>query len=110
MTEVKDLLNVLLEESQKKQLLLSIYDNRNDIDKFYVGYIVNLYDDSILIYSYNENGEGDGYLLIRLVDIYKIEKESDYLNSLNILVEQNTSTTRSQKTSLRMAWKKVLWK
>lgn len=101
MTEVKDLLNVLLEESQKKQLLLSIYDNRNDIDKLYVGYIVNLYDDSILIYSYNENGEGDGYLLIRLVDIYKIEKESDYLNSLNILVEQNTSTTRSQKNKFK---------
>lgn len=101
MTKEKDLLNVLLEESKKKQVLLSIYDNRNDIDKFYVGYIVDLFDDSILIYSYNENGEEDGYLLIRLVDIFKIEKESDYLNSLNILVKQNTLTIRSQNNKFK---------
>lgn len=94
MMKVKDLLNKLLDESQRKQTLLSIYDNRDDIDKFYVGYIFEIFDDSILLYSYDENGEEDGYLLIRLVDIFKIEKESAYLNGLNILVKQNASTNR----------------
>ena len=92
--KVKDLLNELLDESERKQTLLSIYDNRDDIDKFYVGYIVEIFDDSILLYSYDENGEEDGCLLIRLVDIFKIEKESAYLNGLNILVKQNASTDR----------------
>lgn len=101
MMRVKDLLNELLDESQKKQVLLSIYDNRNDIDKFYVGYIVEIFDDSILLYSYDENGEEDGYLLIRLVDIFKIEKESIYLSSLNILVKQNVSTDRKQNKKFK---------
>lgn len=101
MMKVKDLLNELLGESQKKQTLLSIYDNKDDIDKFYVGYIVEIFDDSILLYSYDENGEEDGYLLIRLVDIFKIEKESAYLNGLNILVKQKDSTNREQNNKFR---------
>ena len=27
------------------------------MDKFYVGYIVEIFDDSILLYSYNEDGK-----------------------------------------------------
>ena len=34
-------------------------------------YIVELFDDSILLYSYNEDGKEDGDLLIRLVDMKK---------------------------------------
>ena len=30
------------------------------MDKFYVGYIVEIFDDSILLYSYNEDGKEDG--------------------------------------------------
>ena len=41
------------------------------MDKFYVGYIVEIFDDSILLYSYNEDGKEDGDLLIRLVDMKK---------------------------------------
>lgn len=99
--KVKDLLNDLLDESQMKQTLLSIYDNKNDIDKFYVGYVAEIFDDSILIFSYNENGEEDGYLLIRLVDIFKIEKESIYLDSLNILIKQNVSSGGRQNKKFK---------
>lgn len=99
--KVKDLLNELLDKSEKKQTLLSIYDNRDDIDKFYIGYIVEIFDDSFLLYSYDENGEEDGYFLIRLVDIFKIEKESAYLNGLNILVKQNASTDRGQNNMFK---------
>lgn len=101
MMKTKDLLNNLISESQKKETLLSIYDNKNDIDKFYVGYVAEIFDDSILLYSYNENGEEDGYLLIRLVDIFKIEKESIYLKSLSFLVQQNTSTNRKLNWKIR---------
>lgn len=96
MMKTKDLLNALLNESQKKETLLSIYDNKNDIDKFYVGYVVEIFDDSILLYSYDENGEEDGYLSIRLVDIFKIEKASIYLTNLNYLVEQKSLTNIKQ--------------
>ena len=41
------------------------------MDNFYVGYIVEIFDDSILLYSYNEDGKEDGDLLLRLVDMKK---------------------------------------
>lgn len=104
MMKTKDLLYNLLNESQEKECLLSIYDNKNDIDKFYVGYVVEIFDDSILLYSYNENGEEDGYLLIRLVDIFKIEKGSLYLTSFSYLIKQNDSTNRKQNWKVKNSW------
>lgn len=101
MMKTKDLLSRLLNESQKKETFLSIYDNKNDIDKFYVGYVVEIFDDSILLYTYNENGEEDGYLLIRLVDVFKIEKESIYLTSLGYIVKQNASNNSKQNWKVR---------
>ncbi len=91
-----NLLKDFFDDSKKKNSLLSIYDNKNEIDKFYVGYVVDLFDDSILLYSFDENGEKDGYLLIRLVDIFKIEKESIYLNNLSFLIKQNELINKKQ--------------
>ncbi len=60
------------------------------MDKFYVGYIVEIFDDSILLYSYNEDGKEDGDLLLRLVDMKKriflnFLKQASYLDVNNCL-------------------------
>ena len=97
----KKLLGDLFDESKRNNTILSIYDNKNETEKFYAGYIVEIFDDSILMHSFNENGEGDGYLLIRKVDIFKIEWESIYLNNLNFLVKQNDHIYDEQHNKFR---------
>jgi hypothetical protein len=83
--ETVNLLNTILEDSKKNRILLSVYEDKNDVEKFYVGYVVNVYSDTLLLFSLDEYGINDGYLLVRMEDIYKIEQNTSYLEKLTIL-------------------------
>jgi hypothetical protein len=89
MMETKKLLKQIVSDSKKTKSLLAIYINKNEVDNFYVGYVVELFEDSILLDTFAEYGDNDGYLLIRLIDIFKVEKDSVYLNNLKTLINNN---------------------
>jgi hypothetical protein len=95
----KNLIRNVFEESKKTKLLLSIYQDCNDINKFFVGYVLEIFQDSILIDIFDEYGKNDGYLLLRLMDIIKVEKDSIYLNNLNkfIFIENAKLDTLTAK-------------
>jgi hypothetical protein len=97
----KNLLKKIINESKKKKLLLSVYDNRSEVDNFYVGYVIEVFEDSILLYSLNEDGDNDGYILIRLADIFKIEKGSTYLKNLAFITNPLISDSVQQQRSFK---------
>jgi hypothetical protein len=97
----KSLLKKIINESKKHKLLLSVYDDRREVDNFYVGYVVEVFEDSILLDSFNENGDNDGCILIRLVDIFKIEKGSTYLKNLAFITNQLISGAVQQQRSFK---------
>jgi hypothetical protein len=66
--------------------LISVYENKNEVDVFHVGYIKEIYDDSFLIQSYNHKGVMSGFILIRNVDVFKISKDTIYLNKIDLII------------------------
>lgn len=75
-----------LKKIKKNKSLISVYDNKDDISSFYIGYVIEIFSDSMLILSLDEFGQEDGYILSRLVDIFKIEKDSIYLNKASSII------------------------
>jgi hypothetical protein len=94
--QAKNLLKQIINNSKTNKTLLSIYYDRDKVENFYVGYVAEVYEDSILLYTYDEYGVYDGYLLVRLVEIFKIGKESIYLNKLSFLISQNKHVEEEQ--------------
>jgi len=78
---IKELKNI-----KKDRSLISIYDDKDNISSFYIGYVIEIFSDSILILSLDEFEQEDGYILTRFVDIFKIEKDSIYLNKASSIV------------------------
>jgi hypothetical protein len=76
-----------LNNSRKKRELISVYDDKEDITNFYIGYIVEVFSNSILILSLDEFEQEDGYVLIRFADIFKIEKDSIYLDKVSSIIK-----------------------
>ena len=72
--EKQNLFDKILDESIEKKILLEIYDNIADTDKFKVGYVIKRFEDSILLYTCDKYCQYDGYILSPIVDIYKIGK------------------------------------
>jgi len=80
---IKNLFNEMLQESMLNKTFLEIYHEEND-DKFEVGYVLAIFDDSILIHSVDKYGNEDGYCSIFLKNIYKIGKNTKYIENLMI--------------------------
>lgn len=78
---IKELKNI-----KKNKSLISVYDDKDDISSFYVGYVIEIFSDSILILSLDEFEQEDGYILTRFIDIFKIEKDSIYLNKVSSII------------------------
>jgi hypothetical protein len=90
------------DESKKNKLLLSFYTNKNNVEKFNVGYVLETYKDSVLINSVGKYGEDDGYMLLRFVDIFQICKDSIYLKNLQLCLNENFGYDKYQITNLKL--------
>lgn len=76
-----------LKEIYKGKILSSIYSDKNDCDKFSVGYIMSLTTEFILIQHFNPHGGFDGYSVRQIDDIYRIETNSKYLKTIEQLID-----------------------
>jgi len=87
--EEKKLFNKILDESIEKKLLISIYDNRSDTDKFSVGYVITHFNDSVLLHSVDKYSQYSGYELRPIEDIFKIGQTTEYNNNLDITYSES---------------------
>ena len=69
--------------------LTAFYTNEQEGDKFLVGYIQELIDDKILILNVGIHGEFDGYTVMYIDNIFRMEISSRYLNKIKKLQSFN---------------------
>ena len=83
---MKNILSDICKASQKNKEIISIYSG-GDPDRFSVGYIKHVYKDALILHAFDNYGDDDGILLIRLEDINKIERQTAYLNKIRLLID-----------------------
>lgn len=79
-----------LEVLQKyRSKVIALYMNRDDTDVFIAGRLDRIDEENaILLKSMTITGENDGFLLVHLEHIYRIEYETQYLRKLAFLSEE----------------------
>lgn len=75
----------LLKKFIRSNTLIAVYSDRNNYESFAVGYVYRLCDDKVIILNVGVHGEFDGYSVYYVNDIYRIEKDSKYLEKIKKL-------------------------
>jgi len=91
--------NALHESKQKKSLIGVNYYGSNS--GFYCGYVVEYNSEFIILQHYSKFGLQDGLLVHKLTDIKYLEKDTEYLNGIKLLIK-NQELTMKQTFSLNM--------
>lgn len=103
-----------IKELKLKNIPVSIYTDRYDLESFSVGYIAAIEDPFIYINHISTRGEEDGMILRRIEDIFRIEYDGSYekkLERLYQLKEQShTKYLTKSKTNLFNAFLKNIQK
>lgn len=68
----------LLSRCNKENLLVSIYTNRIEPDKFSVGFIEAISNEQILLKHVTEHGLYDGYAVRKLSDVFRVDVNGLY--------------------------------
>lgn len=77
----------ILEKSRNEKEILSLYTNKEDTERFSVGYILELCEKYCIIALISPSGLYDGYRVIDINEIYKIEYGGDYEKKLKKLYD-----------------------
>ncbi len=77
----------VLSECQESVELIALYTSPDEQDKFIVGQVAALSQRSFRLTEYSRYGRAEGSSVGLVEDILKIERSSEYLNCLQLLVE-----------------------
>ena len=72
-----------------KNTLCEIYDDINDNESYYLGYILAYDENTVLIESVSTNGTHDGYYCLLIEDIFEIRKDTNYIKNCLKLMGHN---------------------
>lgn len=78
------MINQLLDVQEKRELV-SVYVNLDEQEHFAVGYVMKVLEEQVLLLNVGLHGDFDGYTAIYISDIYRIERESQYLKKIKDL-------------------------
>lgn len=87
----------LLKEFQDQSVLVAIYSDCNNTDKFSVGKILGVDDDFVLLGCVTPTGAYDGFAILRIDHCILAERDTQYLKKMKTLC-----------TLKNMQWKKVI--
>jgi hypothetical protein len=82
-------MNKELMSIKEEKKIVSIYYDRQDTSKYTVGYIVSLSEDDIILNLIGQDGLNDGYMFLKIVDIFQIDTSGLYEAKIAKLVELN---------------------
>lgn len=85
-------------ERLNQDTIFEVYTDINTPEDFYVGYIKEVYNKFVMLESYNREAEFNGFRFLRNTDIFKIQKDTQYLSQyLNTVFPRNNSQSFSLK-------------
>lgn len=66
--------------------LIGIYDDYNDLDRFFVGDLCACDTAYYLLHAYDPIGRDDGYFCAKIKDVIKVDVSSQYINDFAVKV------------------------
>ena len=104
----KKLFDEIFSNSKKTKSLIGLYERDITIDDFCVGYVIDFDDTFVVLQHVTKYGVKDGIHVKQFATLNKIETESDYLRTCQILFENNEllpkQTTEKVKFSFSDNW------
>ena len=85
----KKILDEIFSTSKKTKSLIGLYNRDITIDDFCVGYIIDFDDLIVVIQHVTKYGVKDGIHVKQIANLDKLETQSDYLKTCQILFENN---------------------
>lgn len=71
--------------------LVEIYDDSQDLDKFEVGFIIAVSDDTYFVKKVDTKGRYNGHYMGRLEDVVRLATGTQYLTAVRLLTERAKS-------------------
>ena len=75
-----------LAKFKDEKTMIALYTNENNCDAFSVGYICDLEQERVLFLNVGVHGEYDGYTVLCINDIFRIECNGKYLDKMKKLI------------------------
>jgi hypothetical protein len=72
--------------------LVEIYDDAQDLDKFEVGFIVAVSEDTYFVKKVDAKGRYNGHFMGRLDDVVRLATGTQYLTAIGLLAERTRSS------------------
>jgi len=91
-----------LKDFKVKEKIVSVYSDPDSMDKFSAGFVSECTEDMVLLKHVSPIGTYDGYAVIRLENISRIDSDGIYERKLELLY-----STQKQKHPKRLIRKKV---
>ncbi len=101
--EATDMLPLFLQKAQAEDMLISLQP-KDVTDNFFVGRVLRLTDDSVVMQLLDMTGQFGGYVGLRLSEIANIAAESDYLNTVDFYQQENKKRGLLVQPVLRADW------
>ncbi len=79
----------IAEKAQRENRLLSVYEEKDNPSKFWVGYVKGLDGENIYLDLVGENGSDEGFSLIKWEGIHQVDYDDRYLRRIQFLHENN---------------------
>jgi hypothetical protein len=90
----------LLNEAMNEKRFVSVSTDKDNTDRFTVGFILNIDEETILLNSINPDGYDDGLILININDVYLIEYDDLYLKQLRFIHENSIELSKKATINL----------
>ncbi len=66
-------------EKLNRDYIYEVYEDKEETNEFYMGYIKAIFEKYIIIENYHRSGQFDGFAIIANENIFKIQKGTKYL-------------------------------
>lgn len=66
-------------EKLNRDCIYEVYEDREETNEFYMGYIKAIFKKHIIIETYHRSGQFDGFAIIANENIFKVQKDTKYL-------------------------------
>jgi len=91
----------ILKRVCKERILTAIYTDKNNYDRFSVGYVMELTKERFLMKHLTTRGEFDGYSVKNIDDVYRIEVDGMYLEKIKTLCLYKEELDKSPEIDIK---------
>ncbi len=79
-----------------KNELVEIYDDSEDLDKFEVGFVLSVSEDTYFVKKIDTKGRYNGHYMGRMEDIVRLATGTQYLTAIRLLNERDRATAPAE--------------